>query len=150
MCLCVPITACYCPFLQNELWHCGLWRLLSDCALFGLHEAVRPELWYLFNTGKIDDMQHLFLLSEAIRQNKTKFEYSRKYSGLFAVSIFGNKKCTLLWQILRVLGESAIAVRTKAMKCLSEVVAVDPSILARVCQDLCSWRLWIYRASTVQ
>lgn len=35
-------------------------------------------------------------------------------------------------QILRVLGESAIAVRTKAMKCLSEVVAVDPSILARV------------------
>nr|XP_020474285.1 nipped-B-like protein A [Monopterus albus] len=36
-----------------------------------------------------------------------------------------------LSQILRVLGESAIAVRTKAMKCLSEVVAVDPSILAR-------------------
>lgn len=35
-------------------------------------------------------------------------------------------------QILRVLGESAIAVRTKAMKSLSEVVAVDPSILARV------------------
>lgn len=30
------------------------------------------------------------------------------------------------------LGESAIAVRTKAMKCLSEVVAVDPGILARV------------------
>ncbi|XP_034047622.1 nipped-B-like protein B [Thalassophryne amazonica] len=37
-----------------------------------------------------------------------------------------------LSQILRVLGESAIAVRTKAMKCLSEVVAVDPSILSRV------------------
>uniref|UniRef100_H3CUG8 Nipped-B protein n=1 Tax=Tetraodon nigroviridis TaxID=99883 RepID=H3CUG8_TETNG len=37
-----------------------------------------------------------------------------------------------LSQILRVLGESAIAVRTKAMKCLSEVVAVDSSILARV------------------
>ena len=30
------------------------------------------------------------------------------------------------------LGENTIAVRTKAMKCLSEVVAVDPSILARV------------------
>uniref|UniRef100_A0A8C7X5C1 Nipped-B protein n=1 Tax=Oryzias sinensis TaxID=183150 RepID=A0A8C7X5C1_9TELE len=37
-----------------------------------------------------------------------------------------------LSQILRVLGESAIAVRTKAMKCLCEVVAVDPSILARL------------------
>ncbi|XP_016160190.1 PREDICTED: nipped-B-like protein isoform X3 [Ficedula albicollis] len=37
-----------------------------------------------------------------------------------------------LTQILRVLGENAIAVRTKAMKCLSEVVAVDPSILARL------------------
>ncbi|XP_063051762.1 nipped-B-like protein A isoform X2 [Engraulis encrasicolus] len=36
-----------------------------------------------------------------------------------------------LTQILRVLGENAIAVRTKAMKCLSEVVAVDPTILAR-------------------
>lgn len=34
------------------------------------------------------------------------------------------------------LGESAIAVRTKAMKCLSEVVAVDPSILARVSLNL--------------
>lgn len=41
-------------------------------------------------------------------------------------------------QILRVLGESAIAVRTKAMKCLSEVVAVDPSILARVSSTFCS------------
>uniref|UniRef100_A0A4W5LZC5 Nipped-B protein n=1 Tax=Hucho hucho TaxID=62062 RepID=A0A4W5LZC5_9TELE len=38
----------------------------------------------------------------------------------------------VLDHILRVLGESAIAVRTKAMKCLSEVVAVDPSILARL------------------
>ncbi|XP_043932364.1 nipped-B-like protein [Protopterus annectens] len=37
-----------------------------------------------------------------------------------------------LTQILRVLGENAIAVRTKAMKCLSEVVAVDPSILGRL------------------
>ncbi|KAJ3605198.1 hypothetical protein NHX12_027248 [Muraenolepis orangiensis] len=36
-----------------------------------------------------------------------------------------------LTQILRVLGESAIGVRTKAMKCLSEVVAVDPTILTR-------------------
>lgn len=42
------------------------------------------------------------------------------------------KMSMFAWQILRVLGENAIAVRTKAMKCLSEVVAVDPSILARV------------------
>lgn len=42
------------------------------------------------------------------------------------------KMSIFAWQILRVLGENAIAVRTKAMKCLSEVVAVDPSILARV------------------
>lgn len=41
------------PSLQNELRHCGLWRLLSNRALFGLHEAVCPELWYLFNTGKM-------------------------------------------------------------------------------------------------
>ncbi|XP_072030780.1 nipped-B-like protein A isoform X2 [Amphiura filiformis] len=36
-----------------------------------------------------------------------------------------------LTQILRVLNENAVAVRTRAMKCLSSVVAADPSILAR-------------------
>ncbi|XP_022102804.1 nipped-B-like protein A isoform X2 [Acanthaster planci] len=36
-----------------------------------------------------------------------------------------------LSQILRVLSETAVAVRTKAMKCLSSVVAADPSVLAR-------------------
>ncbi|XP_035699183.1 nipped-B-like protein isoform X3 [Branchiostoma floridae] len=36
-----------------------------------------------------------------------------------------------LQQILRVLSENAIAVRTRAMKCLTAVVAVDPGILAR-------------------
>ncbi|GAB1597401.1 nipped-B-like protein A [Argonauta hians] len=36
-----------------------------------------------------------------------------------------------LTQILRVLGETAVAVRTKAMKCLSAVVEADPGILAR-------------------
>lgn len=35
-------------------------------------------------------------------------------------------------QILRVLNESAVAVRTKAMKCLTAVVEADPGILARV------------------
>ncbi|GAB6029016.1 hypothetical protein CHUAL_004804 [Chamberlinius hualienensis] len=37
-----------------------------------------------------------------------------------------------LTHILRVLNESAIAVRTKAMKCLASVVEADPGILARV------------------
>ncbi|XP_013793614.1 nipped-B-like protein A [Limulus polyphemus] len=36
-----------------------------------------------------------------------------------------------LSQILRVLNETAVAVRTKAMKCLSLVVEADPGILAR-------------------
>ncbi|XP_064482067.1 nipped-B-like protein [Ornithodoros turicata] len=40
-----------------------------------------------------------------------------------------------LSQILRVLGESAVAVRTKAMKCLTLVVEADPSILGR--PDMC-------------
>lgn len=35
-------------------------------------------------------------------------------------------------QILRVLSETAVAVRTKAMKCLTAVVESDPGILARV------------------
>jgi hypothetical protein len=33
---------------------------------------------------------------------------------------------------LRVLSENAVAVRTKAMKCLTAVVEADPGILARV------------------
>ena len=34
--------------------------------------------------------------------------------------------------ILRVCDESAVALRTRAIKCLAEVVAVDPSIMSRV------------------
>ena len=36
-------------------------------------------------------------------------------------------------QILKVLSETAVAVRTKAMKCLTAVIEADPLILARVC-----------------
>ena len=42
-----------------------------------------------------------------------------------------------LVQILKVLSETAVAVRTKAMKCLTAVVESDPSILARVCTVEC-------------
>lgn len=40
--------------------------------------------------------------------------------------------CIFFLQILRVLSENAVAVRTKAMKCLTAVVEADPGILARV------------------
>ena len=39
---------------------------------------------------------------------------------------------SFLLQILKVLSETAVAVRTKAMKCLTAVVEADPGILARV------------------
>ena len=39
-------------------------------------------------------------------------------------------------QILRVLNESAVAIRTKAMKSLSAVISADPSILSRVSEAL--------------
>jgi len=35
-------------------------------------------------------------------------------------------------QILKVLCETAVAVRTKALKCLTAVIEADPAILARV------------------
>lgn len=35
-------------------------------------------------------------------------------------------------QILKVLAENAVAIRTKAMKCLTSVVEADPGVLARV------------------
>jgi len=37
-----------------------------------------------------------------------------------------------LGQILKVLAENAVAVRTKAMKCLTSIVEADPGVLARV------------------
>lgn len=37
-----------------------------------------------------------------------------------------------LFQILKVLAENAVAIRTKAMKCLTSVVEADPGVLARV------------------
>ena len=36
------------------------------------------------------------------------------------------------FQILRVLNENAVAVRTRAMKCLTAVVEADPAVLERV------------------
>lgn len=36
------------------------------------------------------------------------------------------------FQILKVLSENAVAVRTKAMKCLTAVIEADPGVLARV------------------
>ena len=41
-------------------------------------------------------------------------------------------------QILKVLCETAVAVRTKALKCLTAVIEADPAILARVCMLLCA------------
>lgn len=39
---------------------------------------------------------------------------------------------TYLTHILLIREESSVAVRTKAIKCLTEVVSVDPGILSRV------------------
>ena len=58
------------------------------------------------------------------------FMYNTKFLEIFKNIIC--KSLFLLFQILRVLNESAVAVRTKAMKALSSIVAVDPSILGRV------------------
>ncbi|XP_058473856.1 nipped-B-like protein B isoform X2 [Solea solea] len=71
--------------------------------------------------------------SSSLRMNSVDYEDSClivRY--LASMRPFAQSFDIYLSQILRVLGESAIAVRTKAMKCLSEVVAVDPSILARL------------------
>lgn len=128
------------PSLQNELGHCGLRGRLFSRAIFGFYEAVCTELWYLFNTGKKASLYkhcHCFREttwgSDVQRKNFNWLKQSIPTS--FWCSVCLATKSPLLFcvaQILRVLGESAIAVRTKAMKCLSEVVAVDPSILARV------------------
>jgi len=52
-----------------------------------------------------------------------------------------------LLQILKVLSETAVAVRTKAMKCLTAVVEADPGILARVSLSLlfydCNYHLYL-------
>jgi len=42
------------------------------------------------------------------------------------------------WQILGMLSDATIAVRTKALKCLASVIEVDPAVLAWVsCRDFC-------------
>ncbi|TKS84457.1 Nipped-B-like protein [Collichthys lucidus] len=71
----------------------------------------------------------------SLRLNSDKVDYEDScliVRYLASMRPFAQSFDIYLSQILRVLGESAIAVRTKAMKCLSEVVAVDPSILARL------------------
>uniref|UniRef100_A0A671YBR7 Nipped-B protein n=1 Tax=Sparus aurata TaxID=8175 RepID=A0A671YBR7_SPAAU len=73
--------------------------------------------------------------SSSLRENSDTIDYEDScliVRYLASMRPFAQSFDIYLSQILRVLGESAIAVRTKAMKCLSEVVAVDPSILARL------------------
>jgi len=43
-----------------------------------------------------------------------------------------NACAMVLLQLLRVLNEPAVHVRTRAMKALSTIIAADPSILSRV------------------
>ena len=43
------------------------------------------------------------------------------------------------FQILKVLCETAVAVRTKALKCLTAVIEADPAILARVSMKVLSF-----------
>ena len=38
----------------------------------------------------------------------------------------------IIFQILKVLRETAVAVRSKALKCLTAVIEADPAVLARV------------------
>ena len=40
--------------------------------------------------------------------------------------------CVCCWQILEMLSEVTIAIRTKALKCLAAVIEVDPTVLAWV------------------
>ena len=40
---------------------------------------------------------------------------------------------TIALQLIRVSNEPAVHVRTRAMKALSTIIAVDPGILSRVC-----------------
>ncbi|XP_071508952.1 nipped-B-like protein A [Diadema antillarum] len=70
----------------------------------------------------------------AIRKGKNIMTYE---SAAFVVRYLASRRPfsqsfdIYLTQILRVLNETAVAVRTRAMKCLSQVVAADPNVLAR-------------------
>ncbi|XP_025080871.1 nipped-B-like protein B isoform X1 [Pomacea canaliculata] len=70
----------------------------------------------------------------SIRPSPSKLDYERaclvaRY--LSSKRPFAQSFDIYLTQILKVLSETAVAVRTKAMKCLAAVVEADPGILAR-------------------
>lgn len=69
-----------------------------------------------------------------IRTLQTYLEYD--HAELLCKYLASKRSCSrsfnvYLKQIIRVLSESAIAVLTKAMKCLTMVVEADPAVLAR-------------------
>lgn len=71
---------------------------------------------------------------ETLRPSSSKLDYDSaclvaRY--LSSKRPFAQSFDVYLTQILKVLSETAVAVRTKAMKCLSAVVESDPGILAR-------------------
>nr|XP_006819500.1 PREDICTED: nipped-B-like protein-like isoform X1 [Saccoglossus kowalevskii] len=70
----------------------------------------------------------------SIRQSNNKLTYEN--ASLVARYLTANRPFSqsfdiYLSQILRVLSEQAVAVRTKAVRCLTQVVEADPSMLAR-------------------
>ncbi len=98
-------------FSQSKLGYCWLWGLVSYCC------DIWPP-WGRLHRALIFISRRLEVIS------------SLSIFICICISIIHLPVCICrFWEFL---GESAIAVRTKAMKCLSEVVAVDPSILARV------------------
>lgn len=81
----------------------------------------------------LDEIKCNIKATQSRRQNSKLDSYQASIISRYLASQrpFAQSFDVYLTQILKVLSETAVAVRTKAMKCLTMVVEVDPAILAR-------------------
>ncbi|KAF7993051.1 hypothetical protein HCN44_005832 [Aphidius gifuensis] len=101
---------------NNEQKYSEVYRLIEEKKKF-IISSIRP----CSSTTKPDILQTYIDYSSA--------ELISQY--LASKRSFSQSFDTYLKQIVRVLTESSIAIRTKAMKCLTMIVEADPSVLAR-------------------
>ena len=109
-------------YFQAVAKQTGLWQRLPGYSVFGVQPTACTVLRYLLVTGK----RH-----RKLKNNCHIIFWLKQIISAHISNITWNVAC--FWQILKVLCETAVAVRTKAMKCLTAVVEADPGILARVC-----------------
>ncbi|GAB0086695.1 Nipped-B protein [Sergentomyia squamirostris] len=103
----------------------------------GVDQELNLEIFRILDQRKkylIDNIKSYSLNNLAVQDVKTYIDYNNAHliaQYLSSRRSFSQSFDLYLRQIIKVVWEQSIAIRTKAIKCLGNIVEVDPSILTR-------------------